>query len=69
MIVRPPFLEDGRQLVHMAAGPMALPLRVIAWWETAAIAGATVAFSGGRGDFLNAVMATGAAILFGRGPD
>lgn len=45
MKAEPRFSEDGRQLVHMAAGSFALLLRFLHWWEAAALAGAAVAFN------------------------
>jgi hypothetical protein len=51
MIARAPLSEYGRQLVHMAAGTMALMLRV----------------NNDVLNFLNTAIAAGAAILLARG--
>jgi uncharacterized protein (TIGR00297 family) len=45
MSTTPSFSEDGRQLVHMAAGSFALLLRFLNWWEAAALAASAVAFN------------------------
>ena len=43
---RPPrFSEDGRQLVHIAMGSVALLLRYVSAWEGIVLAGAAVAFN------------------------
>jgi uncharacterized protein (TIGR00297 family) len=41
----PRFSEDGRQLVHVAMGGVALLLRYLGWWEMAVLAGVAIAFN------------------------
>lgn len=41
----PRFSEDGRQLVHIAVGSLALLLKYLSWWEGAILAGAGIAFN------------------------